>query len=341
MPGWRSKLAASFSLGLLKAREKPTLRVLHTVAGPVISFGELCQGRWAWWEPEALWRAEWEDLPPGGSLILDDTVNAKDHTCCTEGTCRCYSGQQHRVVTGQTFLALLYVPPQGAPRLLWLKLWESGGPNKREVARQMIETVLQAGVKPLDVSFDGWYFEPEFCNWLTRQGLIWTTRVQSNHKYYFSGGRQMSVEAWQKTVPIANWHYYYDRRLYAKATLVAKYGFPPARLVALRHKRHGRVERFLITNDRTAGIRTIIARYRRRWAIEVAFRFAKQKLGFAIYRYLTAKAAERHVTLVGLTLNFLTSLVYEKGLSSGRLKRQVENDTRTDVSSIDIWEGAA
>lgn len=341
MPDWRTPLATSYVWGLLKAREKPTLRVLHTVAGPVVSFGELCEGRWACWAPDALWRTQWEDLPPGGSLVLDDTVNAKDHTRRTEGTSRCFSGQQGRIVTGQTFLALLYIPPREAPRLLWLQLWDPHGPHKREAARQMIETVLQAGLKPADVSFDGWYFEPAFCNWLTQQGLIWTTRAASRLQFYFSEGRQMTVDAWQQTEPIAKWHYYRDRRLYARATLVAKHGFPPARLVALRHQRHGRVERFLITNDREAGIRTIIARYRRRWAIEVAFRFAKQKLGFSTYRYLTAKAAERHLALVGLAWNFLMALAAQTQIPPGRLKRWVENDTRTDVFSHSPWKGAA
>lgn len=342
MPCWQSRAATSFSTGLLRAIEKPTLRVLSTVAGPVVApLGELFHDDYAWWDPEALWRAQWGDLPPGGSLLIDDTVICKDHTTCTEGAYPNFSGQHKRVVLGHTFLTLLYVSPEGGARLLWMKLWRPGGANKLEMARQAIEQLLEAGLKPADVSFDGWFFELGFVNWLSSRKLIWTTRVRRNRKFFFPGGHHLSPEQWEKTVPMETWHYYRERRGYAKSAEVAAHNFPPVKLVALKHHRHGKADRFLLTNDRHAGIRTVFARYGRRWGIEVLFRFTKQKLGLSTYRHLSAIAAERHVALVGLVWNFLNELSLATEIPIGKLKRLAEKPTRTGIPSIMSQKTAA
>ena len=89
----------------------------------------------------------------------------------------------------------------------------------------------------------------------------------------------------------------------------------------------------MLTNDRTAGVRRVITRYRRRWGIEVAFRTSKQVLGMNVYRHLTAIGAERHVALVGALFNYLSGWQQRTGLTIGQLKRIVANAARNGLCS--------
>lgn len=315
----------------MRAIEKPTFKVLNTVAGPVaVPLNELFDRPYSSWRPAELWRSQWRDLEPGGTLVVDDTVNAKENTICTEAAYPNFSGQHHRVVRGQTFVTILYVPPKGAVRLLWMQMWRPGGPNKLELVRDAIADLLDAGVQPHDVVFDGWYFDPGFVRWLDARDLVWTTRARRNLKFYFDGGRECTLEGWAKDVPMSSWHHYADRKIYAKAANIAKHGFKPVKLLAFKHERHGKVDRFLLTNDLQAGNRTILARYGKRWAIETVYRFTKQRLGFSTYRHHSADAAERHVALVSIVYNFLAQLAKAIGIPIGRLKVLAENPTRTD-----------
>lgn len=108
--------------------------------------------------------------------------------------------------------------------------------------------------------------------------------------------------------------------------------------MAVRYGRSAKPEDwvFMLTNDRTAGVRRVIGRYRRRWGIEVAFRTCKQILGMTTYRHLTASAAERHVALVGLLFNYLSSLSRQVGLKIGQLKRIVSKAARTEHSAEQV-----
>lgn len=295
---------------------------------------ELFDKSYSSWQPVELWRSQWDGLEPGGTLVVDDTVNAKDHTVCTEAAYPNFSGQHGRVVFGQTFITLLYVPPKGAVRVLWMQLWRPGGPNKLELVREAIAELLDAGIQPSDVVFDGWYFDPGFVGWLAARGLIWTTRARRNLKFFFDGGRECTLEAWAKDIPMSSWHHYADRKIYAKATTIAKHGFKPAKLLAFKHYRHRKVDRFLLTNDLGAGNRTVLARYGRRWTIETVYRFTKQRLGFSTYRHHSADAAERHVALVSIVYNFLAQRAQATGVPLGRLKALAENPVRTDGSRV-------
>lgn len=335
LPDWQCQAALAFCRGLLRTEKTPTLSAIATAAGIVMApLSELFNDEFAWWEPAELWRHQWQGLEPGGSLCFDDTVIPKEHTRATEATHPIFSGCAKRVLQGQTFLAALYVQPSGGVRLLWMGLWRPDGPNKRVLAQKLLEQLLEAGIAPDDVSFDGWYAETELLSWLSGRGLIWTTRIRKCRKFFFPGGVETTSQNWAKGVPIASWHYYRERGAYAKAVEIASHSILPAKLVVVRRGRTEKNESewfYMLTNDRTAGVRRVMARYRRRWGIEVAFRTCKQVLGLDVYRHLTAIGAERHVALVGFLFNYLATWQARSGLTIGRLKRCVANTERTEV----------
>lgn len=232
-------------------------------------------------------------------------------------------------------MAALYVAPSGGVRLLWMGLWMPDGPDKLELARQIIQSLLEAGVEPADVSFDGWYADAALLDWIGREKqLVWTTRIRKNRRFFFPEGVESNPKKWAESVPLDSWHYYREHHAYAKAVEVANHDILPAKLVAVRYGRSAKPDDwvFLLTNDRTAGVRRVIGRYRRRWGIEVAFRTCKQLLGMTTYRHLTASAAERHVALVGLVFNYLSAVSQQVGLTIGQLKRIVSRAARTELS---------
>jgi hypothetical protein len=297
--------------------------------------GELFREEFAWWDPSELWRAQWAGLEPGGSLLLDDSVIPKENTTHTEATHPVFAGCEKRVLQGQTFMAALYVAPSGRVRLLWMGLWLADGPGKLELARRIIQALLDVQAKPADISFDAWYADASLLAWIGQQDLIWTTRIRKNRRFYFPGGEVSNPRIWAEGVPVESWHFYREHQAYAKAIEVANHAILPAKLVAVRYGRAARPADwvYMLTNDRTAGVRQIIGRYRRRWGIEVAFRTCKQTLGMTTYRHLTAIAAERHVALVGLVFNYLSALRQSTSLTVGQLKRIVAKAARTELSS--------
>ena len=301
----------------------------------IVPLGELFRQEFAWWDPSELWRAQWAGLEPGGSLLLDDSVIPKENTTHTEATHTVFAGCEKRVLKGQTFMAAVYVAPSGTVSLLWMGLWLPDGPGKLELARRIIQALLDAKVRPADISFDAWYADANLLGWIGQQDLIWTTRIRKNRRFYFPEGLESNPKKWAQGVPIESWHYYREHQAYAKAIEVANHEILPAKLVAVRYGRSAKPEDwvYMLTNDRTAGVRRVIGRYRRRWGIEVAFRTCKQALGMTTYRHLTAVAAERHVALVGLVFNYLSTLRKQTCLTVGQLKRIVVNARRTELSS--------
>ena len=309
----------------------------------VVELGELFNNEHAWWQPEAVWKSQWADLESGGALLIDDTVNSKENTTRTEGAHPTYSGCAKRVVKGQTFLAALYVAPEGGVRLIWMEMWQPDGPGKLALARQLVEHLLAAGIRPDEVSFDAWYADAAFLQWLSKQGLRWTTRMRKSRRFYFPSGTEQSLKEWGKQVPISSCHFYRREGLYAKAVPVANQEIWNAKVVLMRaaHRWTPEEEVYLLTNDRQATVRQVINRYRRRWKIEVAFRACKQSLGFSGYRHLTAIGAERHVALVGLLYNYLSGQARASGLTLGGLKRIVLNSMATNTLPYETLRMAA
>lgn len=344
LPGWHQAAALAFCRGLLRTERTPTLTAIMTAAGPVMApLGELFRDEFSWWDPGELWRAHWAGLEPGGSLLLDDTVIPKENTISTEATHPVFAGCEKRVVRGQTFMAAVYVQPSGGVRLLWMGLWLPDGPGKLVLARRIIEQLLEAGVRPADISFDAWYADAELLGWIAAQGLIWTTRIRKNRRFYFPDGVEGNPSKWAKGVPIESWHHYREHGAYAKAIEVANHDIKPAKLVAVRYGRSAKADDwvYMLTNDRTAGVRKVIGRYRRRWGIEVVFRTCKQVLGMNVYRHLTAIGAERHVALVGTLFNYLSGWQQRTGLTIGQLKRSVAKAARTGPHGFPMLQVAA
>lgn len=342
LPGWQCGASFSFCVGLLKTSEKPTLKAISTASGySVVFLGELFKPEFAWWDPTELWRHEWESLPSGGTLVLDDTTIPKENTYRTEATCPLHSGAQHRIVRSQNALVALYVLPKGGVRLIWAELWRPEGPSKVQLARQVVERLLGAGLQPRHVEFDGAYFDLSLLRQLDAWGLKWTTRVRSNFKLNFETGPAQTPAQWESSVSPEKWHHYKGKLAYAKATTVQRDDLPKCRLVAVRRARQERAAYFLLSNDVEAGIQALWRRYGLRWQIESAFRFGKQKLGLSTYRHLSAEAAERHLSLVGVVFNFLQVLSQEWKIRTAKLRSLASKPIWTEPPTVQTWRVAS
>ena len=78
----------------------------------------------------------------------------------------------------------------------------------------------------------------------------------------------------------------------------------------------------LITDDVNASMKTIVANYLKRWAIEMLIKDEKQHLGLGDYRVLRYRAVARHLCLVDCAYACLTHL----GIEAQRAQGQIKND---------------
>jgi SRSO17 transposase len=76
----------------------------------------------------------------------------------------------------------------------------------------------------------------------------------------------------------------------------------------------------LITDDLTASMKAIVARYLKRWAIEMLIKDEKQHLGLGDYRVLRYRAVARHLCLVDCAYACLTHVGIEAQRAQGQTK---------------------
>jgi SRSO17 transposase len=77
----------------------------------------------------------------------------------------------------------------------------------------------------------------------------------------------------------------------------------------------------LITDDLTASMKAIVARYLKRWAIELLIKDEKQHLGLGDYRVLRYRAVARHLCLVDCAYACLTHVGIEAQRAQGQTKK--------------------
>lgn len=325
----------AYSRGLLTL-DKVSLQAIHVLTG--CSTQELSQGL-ELLDADGVYQAQTSGLKPGGRVYIDNVAIAKEHTSATEGVYMVHCSSQKRQLLGHDFVAWLYIDPDGQRTLLRLQRWQPDGPTRIELAQAGMALLLEWGLWPRLVGFDNGFLEPDFCRWLDRQGLMWVSRVRSNQLFYF-GNQQRAVREWAKAVPIESWHFYQQRRIYAKAAEAANQDYHRVKIVAVKWSRSAPVKghRYYITNARAASVQEILSWYSWRWAIEVCFRDCRQSLGMDQYRFTDAAKAEGHMALVVVAYNFLQTMGQGANMPIGQLKRLAQGrpakPRRTRVSAL-------
>jgi SRSO17 transposase len=174
--------------------------------------------------------------------------------------------------------------------------------TKLQLAEPLLETVVLAAL-PVDyIVFDTHYTAGWFTKRLAHLGLSWHGTLDPKTIVIWQGKRQ-SVGDLAVRLKL-HWRAHLALRAVALTVFAPKYGH--LRLVVTRN-RHGNYE-YLVSNEITLDLTTMVVRKRSRWSVETVFRDSKQFAELEACQCWVDQAMVRHVALVLLTFVVLQVL---------------------------------
>ena len=245
-----------------------------------------------------------------GYLCLDDVVVEKAFAKRLPWAGWTYSFAKKRKVYGLHIVVLVWCSNEGRWRIpVAFRLWRPKGVcaphdyrSKLQWAEQMVKEVLAAGLTCPYIVFDTHYTAGWFTKMLGRLGLFWQGTLGPRTHVVWRG-RKQSVSALAASLHL-RWRKHLGLRAVAVQVYAPKYGV--LRLVVTRN-RHGNYE-YIVSNDLTADLTTMVLRKHSRWSVETVFRDTKQYAGLAACQCWVDQAMVRHVALVLLTFVVLQRL---------------------------------
>ncbi len=119
----------------------------------------------------------------GGTLSVDDTVLDKPYSNPekNEWIGFHYSGKHHEVVKGICIVVLFYTDPKGVKMPVNWRIYHSAlGKTKNGLFLEMLQEVLDWGLKPALVTGDSWYASLDNFKYLRRKRLNFLFAVESD-----------------------------------------------------------------------------------------------------------------------------------------------------------------
>jgi hypothetical protein len=245
-----------------------------------------------------------------GYLCLDDVVVEKAFARKLPWAGWTYSFAKKRTVYGLHIVVLLWCSHEGTFRIpVAFRLWrpkrscsKAAYRTKLQLAEAMLRELVAARVPFAYLAFDTHYTAGWFTKRLHRLGITWVGTLPPRTVVVYRGTRH-PVSDLAATLPLT-WRSHLGLRAVALRVYAPSYG--TLRLVVTRN-RHGNFE-YLVSNDLTADLTTLVLRKRSRWSIETLFHDGKQYAGLGACQCRADQAMVRHVALVLLTFAVLQLL---------------------------------
>ncbi len=279
------------------------------------------------WSTRALSRlliAFARQLGRDGYLVLDEVIVEKAYAKRLPWATSIYSFAKKRKVWGFQIVVLVWCSCDGQWRIpVGFRLWRPKRScraeryrTKLELARELVSAVVLAHLPVQYIVGDTHYTAGWFTKWLTRVGLTWHGTLDPKTHVVWRG-EQQAVRELAMTLQL-KWRQHLGVRATAVTVFAPKYGH--LRLVVTRN-RHGNYE-YLVSNDRTLDLTTMVRRKRSRWSVETVFRDSKQFTGLEACQCWSNQALVRHVGLVFLTFVVLQVLRATPHESVGAVKER-------------------
>jgi hypothetical protein len=238
-----------------------------------------------------------------GYLALDEVIVEKAFAKRLRWASTIYSFAKKRKVWGFQIVVLLWCSCDGQWRIpVGFRLWRPKRScraeryqTKLQLAMQLVTTVVLAKLSAQYIVFDTHYSAGWFTKRLARLGLTWQGTLDPKTIVVWQDKRQ-AVRDLAVRLSL-QWRSQLGLRARALRVYAPKYG--QLRLVVTRN-RHGNYE-YLVSNDLTGDLTTMVVRKRSRWSVETVFRDSKQFTGLEACQCWTDVALVRHVSLVFLT----------------------------------------
>jgi Transposase DDE domain len=236
---------------------------------------------------------DWEKLPRGGYIVLDDTVINKQYSKNIEGVSYQYSSNEKKKLNGLCFILVLWVYGNQS-FVLDMLIWKKGGPTKNELVQAALRRYRLAGIQPKKVLFDAWYAASSTLNLLSSWGWTYLARIRSNRLF--------------------NNRHLKEYRFFGAN---GKYG----KLKGVGHSvqivKHGK--RYLVTN----GLSPLFSRsgaklYKERWIVETVFQDLKMNLNLEKCSSRSLKAQENHIKSCLLAYRFFKTYYPDKSMKSAQ-----------------------
>lgn len=193
-----------------------------------------------------------------------------------------------------------------------------------EMAAETIRTAtLPQGLR-VTVLFDAYYLCPTVVQACQKRGWHYVGVGKSN-RWFTVGSAKHKLGTYGRKVLHKHGRWYAIKGLRKTKTycLAERVGFMkglgPVKVVFSR--RRGQKDSVaLVTDEVTASMKAIVARYLKRWSIEVLIKDEKQHLGLGDYRVLRYRAVARHLCLVDCAYACLTHVGIEAQRAQGQMK---------------------
>ncbi|MFH1432288.1 MAG: transposase [archaeon] len=292
----------------------------------------------------------------GGILILDDTKNEKstDHT---EGVSKLKDYVKGKFGFYHVMVSTLYV---GFGRImpmfldLYMRETEASKMNmhfktKIDIGIELLKMCLKF-VTPKAIVFDSWYLKkplidslPTNVKWVSRLKINWLVSYHAKElpaKLLFC---LVPKERFRHTkIKFGKSRYRWVTSVWVNVNALGR-----VKLVLLK-KRRNSVSGIILASNAKWNMYEIIALYKKRWAIEVFYRDAKQHLGLGDYQITKLNAIIRHLTAVSLNYGILKNIKLmpehdktESKQTIGEICRSMKSEYRIDKivrESLEVYE---
>lgn len=218
------------------------------------------------------------------ALIADDTVAGHPSGKVLPFAKVLYHGTLHRPVYSQNLVALAWTDGTRVI-LLGLRHWEpDAGVTKHQILREMLDEVVDGGLKADWLLFDGWYLNPEMVLWCAEHRIHWASRLRRDRLVETNQGPidealQYRVDELAAGFSEREYRWYGGFRKYAKGVEVTTGLWPePVKVVLVKPRFHASLDdmKFWICSA-LVDVPTVLRLVRLRWGIEVVFRYLKQR----------------------------------------------------------------
>jgi DDE superfamily endonuclease len=274
----------------------------------------------------------WVKRQPLGYLCLDDVVVEKAWAKRLPWAGWTYSFAKKRKVYGLHIVVLLWCSQDHRWRIpVAFRLWRPKRSvakrdyrTKLQLAEVMLKEVVAAGLQCQYIVFDTQYTAGWFAKMVGRLGLVWQGTLGPRTNVVWRGQKQ-AVSKLAPTLRL-KWRKALGLRAVALEVYAPKFGV--LQLVVTRN-RHGNYE-YIVSNDLSADLTTIVLRKRSRWSVETIFRDTKQFAGLEACQCWADQAMVRHVGLVLLTFVVLQMLRVHSQESVGAVKERWQLEVARD-----------
>lgn len=313
-----------------------------------------------WWDHEQVIREavqtviELIDLPRRQKvyLVVDDTPNGKTGRHM-DALCKMRNHSQPHYFLGHNVVALvlvvgdlqipvdfrLYLPKDTCTK------YRLPFQTKNELAAEMIRAFTAPRHVRVVVLFDCWYLNPTVVKATRERRFPFVSYLRSNRNLILPSGRKVKVREYAHQVSYQKLRFQPRGRVseaVGHQTTMTLPSLGKVKLVLTRSElRNGTsVEKYIVTDQLTMPMVTVVQAYDVRWEIEVLFRTVKQAAGWADYQMRDLVAIVRHLyasTVAALLLVYVKLKYAKRNLASlADARRWVQHlsirDTAKEIS---------